>query len=317
MKQLIEDSEGYATGNSLQVVLIHPRVGKTRAICLRKGMLFSTMFLFPLFSCIFYLGTQYGFRQAQQDSDPRSIIPSSNEMESSLARPAEVHLDALALRLGQLQSQMLRLNAMGQRVVEELDIAHDEFDFVQMPALSSHKVDPNGKPQRYEDLAEEVDTFSLELHEKELQLQAFSELLTERELEMEMIPDRPPVRNGRVTSSYGWRTDPFTGMRTFHSGVDFTAKRGAKVFAVASGLVIWASSDGGYGKLVAIDHGDGYVTRYAHNKHLMVTVGDRVNKGDAIALMGSTGHSTGPHVHFEVVQDGKKINPWKFIRKAS
>ncbi len=317
MRQMIEVGEDYSTGGRMQVFLVHPRVGKTRAICLRKGMLLSTLFFFPLFCCIFYLGTQYGFRQAQQDVDLRLVLQSPSEIEANLAPPAEIQLNALALRLGQLQSQMLRVNVMGQRVVEELDIGNDEFDFFQMPAIGGNRVDPFGKSQRYEDLIAEVETFSVELQEKELQLQAFSELLTERELEMEATPAGPPVKKGWVTSSYGWRTDPFTGIRTFHNGVDFTAKRGAKVFAVASGLVIWASSDGGYGKLVAIDHGDGYVTRYAHNKDLMVTVGDRVNKGDAIAHMGSTGHSTGTHVHFEVVQNGRKINPLKFIHKAS
>jgi murein DD-endopeptidase MepM/ murein hydrolase activator NlpD len=317
MTRKIETPEEYPKSGNMQLFLVHPRVGKTRVICLRKGMLFSTLFFFPLISAVFFLGAQYGSRSAQHGVDLHSGLQSASYVELTLEPQVENQIDALALRLGQLQSQMLRLNVIGQRVIEELDIATDEFDLSQVPAMGGGSIDPFAKSQSYEDLAKQVETFSLRLYDQELQLQTFSDLLTERELERETIPGGLPVRKGWLTSSFGWRTDPFTGKRTFHSGVDFAAKRGAEVVAVASGLVIWASRDGGYGNLVAIDHGDGYVTRYAHNKDILVAAGDRVGKGDTIAHMGSTGHSTGTHVHFEVLRNGKKINPEQFIHEAS
>ncbi|MGH8475214.1 MAG: M23 family metallopeptidase, partial [Methylococcales bacterium] len=225
-------------------------------------------------------------------------------------------LDALALRLGRLQSQMLRLNVIGQRVVEELDIGQDEFDFSALPPMGGNPNEPFQESHSYADLLSQVELFSTQLYDQELQLQTFSDLLTARAVEQETSPAGPPLHRVWKTSSFGWRSDPFTGRETFHSGVDFAAKQGTEVVAVASGLVIWAAPDGGYGNLIAIDHGDGYVTRYAHNKDLTVVVGDRVDKGDTIAHAGSTGHSTGPHVHFEVLKNGEKINPEKFIRKA-
>lgn len=300
----------------MQLFLVQPRVGKTRVINLRNGLVLSTLLLFPLFSCIFYLGARYGSQQIQQEVQFEPVFETPTYSEMNLENPPENKIDALAMRLGQLQSQMLRLNVIGQRVIEELHIAQDEFDLFQVPAMGGVSHDELEKSQSFSDLLDQVDTLSIHLHEKELQLQTFSDLLTDRELKMETFPAGRPIKNGAITSTFGWRVDPFSGRRSFHSGVDFAARRGAKVYAVASGLVIWAERDGGYGNLVSIDHGDGYVTRYAHNRDILVKVGDRVDKGDAIAHMGSTGHSTGPHVHFEVLQDGIKINPWKFVRTA-
>ncbi|MCI0653440.1 MAG: M23 family metallopeptidase [Methylococcaceae bacterium] len=274
------------------------------------------LLFFPLFSCVFFLGAQYGSHQAQQNFEPLVVVQSPSLVEFASEAHKDNYLDALALRLGQLQSQMLRLNVIGQRVVEELDIGKDDFDFSMLPAMGGNPNDPFEESHRYEDLLGQVDAFSMQLYYQELQLQTLRELLTTRALELETFPAGRPVRRGWMASSYGWRADPFSGRRTFHSGVDFAAKRGTEVVAVASGLVIWASRDGGYGNLIAIDHGDGYVTRYAHNKDLMVVAGDRVEKGDTIGHAGSTGHSTGTHVHFEVLRHGEKINPEKFIRKA-
>lgn len=314
MTRIVKIGEGYPTNGNMQLFLINPRIGKTRVICLRKSMLISTLLFSLMFSGVFYLGTQYGSRQVNQEAGSQ-IDFQSKHVQSTFEPQADNQLDALALRLGELQSQLLRLNVIGQRVIEELDIGHDEFDFSKPPAMGGTDVNQVEFSQSYEDILEQVATFSIQIHDQELQLQTFNELLTSRAVEEKTIPTGRPVNNGWLTSSYGWRTDPFSGKRTFHSGVDFAGKKGTEVVSVASGLIIWAGRDGGYGKLVAIDHGDGYVTRYAHNSKLTVVAGERVEKGDTIALMGSTGHSTGTHVHFEVLRNGKKINPMKFIRK--
>jgi murein DD-endopeptidase MepM/ murein hydrolase activator NlpD len=129
------------------------------------------------------------------------------------------------------------------------------------------------------------------------------------------IPSGKPVKNGWVSSYYGYRTDPFNGKKVFHDGLDFAGKEGSKVYAVADGIVTWKGRRNGYGELVEIDHGNGYVTRYAHNKTVIAEQGQKVTKGQAIALMGSTGRSTGPHVHFEVLRDGKSVNPYKFVQR--
>ena len=137
-----------------------------------------------------------------------------------------------------------------------------------------------------------------------------SRSITER-----VMPSGRPVEEGWLSSTYGKRSDPFTGKPDFHPGLDFAGRKGSEVVAVADGVVIWSGPRGGYGNMVEIDHGHGYVTRYGHNEKNLVKVGDTVKKGQEIALMGSTGHSTGPHVHFEVLHNGKTVNPARFISR--
>jgi murein DD-endopeptidase MepM/ murein hydrolase activator NlpD len=115
-----------------------------------------------------------------------------------------------------------------------------------------------------------------------------------------------------MSSSYGARSDPFEGHVAQHRGIDFAGAAGSEVLAVAEGVVTRVEKVAGYGNLVEITHGQ-YVTRYAHNQSALVAEGDRVSRGQPVALMGSTGRSTGPHVHFEVLQNGRHVNPLKFI----
>ncbi|HEX4389201.1 MAG TPA: M23 family metallopeptidase, partial [Steroidobacteraceae bacterium] len=126
-------------------------------------------------------------------------------------------------------------------------------------------------------------------------------------------PEGRPVANGFISSYFGERADPFDGLETFHKGVDFAGTPGSPVVAVAAGVVTWAGERTGYGRLIEINHGDGFATRYAHNERTLVTVGQTVKRGERIALMGSTGRSTGPHVHFEVLRNGRQVNPLSFV----
>ncbi len=145
------------------------------------------------------------------------------------------------------------------------------------------------------------------------QLDALQHLMVNRQLEDDMTPSGWPVRKGWISSRYGERTDPFTGERAHHSGLDFVGTRGSDVLSVASGVVVWAGSRHGYGKTVEIDHGNGYRTRYAHNDNLVVQPGDPVRAGQLIARLGSSGRSSAPHVHFEVLQNGNSVNPARFV----
>ena len=119
---------------------------------------------------------------------------------------------------------------------------------------------------------------------------------------------------GYVSSRFGHRTDPFTGRRAFHKGVDFAGRAGADVVAVASGVVIWSGPRYGYGELVEINHGNGYVTRYAHNADNLVVIGETVKRGQVVARMGDTGRATGPNLHFEVLHNGKAVDPLTYIQ---
>lgn len=221
--------------------------------------------------------------------------------------------DALAARLAELQAASTRLDALGERLAQMGQLSLDEFDF-SAPA-------PVGGPEEYEaignsdedQLNSAIDALSAKLRRQSSQLDALQFLMVNRQLENDLTPSGWPVRKGWISSRYGERSDPFTGERVQHKGLDFAGTRGTQVLSVASGVVIRASKHAAYGNMVEIDHGNGYRTRYAHNQELAVKPGDHVTAGQVIALMGSTGRASAPHVHFEVLKNGSIINPSSFV----
>lgn len=160
----------------------------------------------------------------------------------------------------------------------------------------------------------------VDILEKELYVQARSfdeivELAKTQEVRMENIPAIQPVLNKdlkHMASGFGWRVDPVYHIRRFHEGMDFSAPVGTDIFATGNGTVIYAGWRQGYGETIEIDHGFNYVTRYAHCSKLKAKVGQKVKRGDVIALVGNTGKSTGPHVHYEVHYQGRPIDPRNF-----
>jgi murein DD-endopeptidase MepM/ murein hydrolase activator NlpD len=158
-----------------------------------------------------------------------------------------------------------------------------------------------------------MDELGSQLDDRELKLNVLEDFLLNRKLRGEVHPEGRPVTSGYISSHFGNRTDPFTGRAAFHKGVDFAGREGAEVVAVASGVVIWSGDRYGYGQMVEINHGNGYVTRYAHNAENLVAVGDTVKRGETVAVMGSTGRATGPNLHFEVLHNGRVVNPLSYV----
>lgn len=227
---------------------------------------------------------------------------------------AQTDLDALTLRIGQLQAQMLRLNALGKRLVEQADFDGKEFDFDAEPAIGGPQTTDNASVS-YPDFLAMLDALDVELEDRERKLSVLESLLSNQSLHQRVMPSGRPVEEGWLSSKFGKRSDPFTGKQEYHEGQDFAGKQGSAVIAVGDGVVAWVGERAGYGKLIEINHGNGYTTRYGHNQEHLVKEGDKVRKGQQIALMGSTGRSTGPHVHFEVLHDGKQVNPAKFTAR--
>ncbi|MDZ4298773.1 MAG: M23 family metallopeptidase [Moraxellaceae bacterium] len=223
-------------------------------------------------------------------------------------------LAAMSARLADIQAQMMRLDALGAHVAEKAKVKGDEFDFSKMP--------PMGGPE--EAIRIDVDPIALdrklsllneELNYRELKLKALDRFLqNQRQASVDL--DNMPVRDGYITSRFGYRADPFTRRTSFHGGIDFAGPDGTDIFTVADGIVIKAGWHNGYGNMVEIDHGDGLVTRYAHAKSLVVKEGDVVSKDQLIAYMGTTGRSTGVHLHYEVLKNGRQINPSQIMRFA-
>lgn len=166
------------------------------------------------------------------------------------------------------------------------------------------------------DLDRELARFAAHIGDREQQLDMLESLLSNRKLQEQASLSGKPVKKGYMSSRYGWRSDPITGKRSMHTGLDFAGKTGSAVVAVASGVVSWTGKNSGYGNVVEISHGDGLITRYAHNKENLVVSGDLVRKGETIALMGSSGRVTGPHVHFEVYKNGRTVDPSTYIHRT-
>lgn len=225
-------------------------------------------------------------------------------------RGAQREVNALAARLGELQAEANRLNALGERLTRIGQLGDGEFDFNKPVGVGG---EGPVRDMAAGDLRGGMHKLGAQLADSGKQLSVLESLLFNRELDRSATPSRMPILNTYITSGYGGRADPFGGGRGFHKGIDFHARTGDPVLAVADGVVSYAGVRSGYGKVVEVDHGNGYVTRYAHNSRLIVQVGDLVRSGQQVAKAGSTGRSTGAHVHFEVWQDGRVLNPRKFL----
>lgn len=227
---------------------------------------------------------------------------------------AQREVNALAARLGELQAQANRLNALGERLTRTGQLADGEFDFDKPVGVGG--VGPtHDMPAR--DLRDGLDQLEFRFKASGEQLSVLQSLLFNRKLDEEAMPSGMPIAHSYVTSGFGGRADPFGGGAAVHKGIDFHAVTGDPVLAVADGVVSYAGVRSGYGNVVEIDHGNGYVTRYAHNSRLLVQAGDLVRSGQQLAKAGSTGRSTGAHVHFEVWVNGAVVNPGKFLGQAS
>ena len=266
------------------------------------------------------LGYQIGiddvqFPQHQLISSLRQTFAQERLLLKDAKLDAQGQIDALALRIGQLQSHLLRLDALGERLVEIGQLDKGEFSFNESPAIGGPEVtDSTEAESAMPSLLQELDMLERKISSREMQLNLLEDLIMNSNLEETIHPAGQPTKNGWISSYYGIRNDPFTGKRSMHKGVDFAGKEGSDVIAVAAGVVTWAGMQNGYGMLVEINHGKGYVTRYGHNRELLVEIGDRVQQGQTIGKMGSTGRSTGPHVHFEVIHNDKAVNPTKYIQ---
>jgi murein DD-endopeptidase MepM/ murein hydrolase activator NlpD len=251
-----------------------------------------------------------------QLSDVAKLRTVLQQQETEIIRArnsAEDNLDVLTMRLGRLKAQMLRLDILGERLVQTSILDEDEFDFNMQPPVGGPHITSSLSAMTVPDFLGMLDELVVTVKDRKTKLMALEQIIMNRSLHERIIPSGLVVENGLLSSKYGKRIDPFTGKQEHHKGIDISSKEGSSILAVADGVVTWSGDRTGYGKLVEINHGNGYVTRYGHNKKNLVKTGDAIRKGDAVALMGSTGRSTGPHVHIEVLHDGKQVNPNKYL----
>jgi murein DD-endopeptidase MepM/ murein hydrolase activator NlpD len=252
-----------------------------------------------------------------QVSTWRAELAQQQSVVEATRRALQQNVDALALRIGQLNAHVVRLDALGTRLTQMAGLKDGEFDFSSAPSLGGPEEPLSAtEAMQLSGVVDALEVLDEQLADRDRQLTVLEDLLLNRKLRDEVRPVGRPVTSGYVSSQFGNRTDPFTGRRAFHKGVDFAGREGAEVVAVASGVVIWSGERYGYGQLVEINHGNGYVTRYAHNVDNLVAVGDTVRRGQVIARMGDTGRATGPNLHFEVLLNDKPVNPLTYVQSA-
>ncbi len=225
-------------------------------------------------------------------------------------------LDALSIYIAQINARIIRLDALGRRLIKMANIDDSEFNFDLDPAVGGpEELITSGISDVDFEIIKKINFLNEQLSRREIQLDVLEGYLMNQILSNRVFPQGRPVKSGWISSYFGKRTDPFTGKIANHTGVDFAGKSGTEIVAVADGVVTWSADRYGYGIMVELNHGNGYLTRYAHNLKNFVSIGDEVKKGQVIALMGKTGRATGPNLHFEVLHNGNQVNPLKFISK--
>ena len=248
--------------------------------------------IFNFFTLRYAAATQHPWLQAIVLADQREEAQKSQEI-------VQGHLNAMALRLGDLQAQMMRLDGLGERLakIAESSVPSRNFTIDEFSELLSK-------------LARQVD-------ERSDQLGVLEALLVQDSANRKFLPTLAPIVEGWYSSNFGYRVDPFTGAKSFHEGIDFPANVGTAIVAAASGKVVYAGYHAEYGKIIEIDHGNGLLSRYAHASQIFVNEGDLVVRGQRLGSVGSTGRSTGPHLHFEVRLNGVPQNPVRFLESPS
>ncbi|MDF3030859.1 MAG: hypothetical protein K0R03_1417 [Moraxellaceae bacterium] len=279
-----------------------PRTVKLQPRVLMLGIGLILMFCVALGSAGFWAATR--------------LMPSATVVPGTETAETRDQIKAMTARLGEMQAQLVRLDALGEHLAETAHLNPEEFDFKKKPPMGGPLLDAEPAHGEIPGLMARVQELAAQIEQKEAQLQALESLLSGQRTQPKSYLAHMPVRSGYMSSNYGYRTDPFTGRAAFHGGIDFAGPQGTHVFAVAPGIVTWAGPKSGYGNLVEVSHGDGMSTRYAHASRVMVKVGELVAKDQLVALMGSTGRSTGSHLHYEVLRNGKQVDPETYIALA-
>lgn len=243
-----------------------------------------------------------------------ALVQAEQQQTSQTTEQAREQLAMLAAQVGTMQGQLGRLNALGERLTEQADLDPDEFNFKELPPMGGPSYDADLEVN-LDELQSSMAHLSKQLSSREEQLSVLESFMLNHHITDAGFISGSPVKQERVwiSSGFGGRVDPFNGRAKMHKGVDFRGKPGTPILATGPGIVSWAGRHPEFGNMIEINHGNGLVTRYAHNAKLLVEVGTLVDQGQQIALMGRTGRATGVHLHYEVLKDGRQVNPSQFL----
>jgi murein DD-endopeptidase MepM/ murein hydrolase activator NlpD len=246
------------------------------------------------------------------------LLAEQRQEAARMQEKVQGHLAAMAVRLGELQAQMMRLDGLGERLAKAAGLKPQELQSMQ-PGTVPGRGGPaptSSRPLSVDEFTGLVDRLARDVDARVDQLTVLEALIVQGTANRSFLPSLRPVREGWFSSNFGARIDPFTGESAFHEGIDFPAEAGTPILAAASGKVIYSGFHTQYGRMVEIDHGNGLVSRYAHASAVNVEEGDLVVRGQRIGAVGSSGRSTGPHLHFEVRLFGVPQNPARFLASS-
>jgi len=305
----------------MNIILVSNRLAKTRSITLGGWQILFLMMLLSGLMLGAAFALQYslvrfapeGLGEGMRTLLSKAYIDERQKQQSNLFSS----LDTMASRIGQMQSQVQRLDALGVRLAKLTGMKPGEFQFDQIPAQGGPLVILPTQQMSVNILDQQLNRLTQVVNDRSDKLMALETMLLQNQLSRKLLPSIPPVSVGWYSSNFGWRIDPFTGANAMHEGVDFMVDAGTPIHASAGGVVAFAASHPQYGNMVEIDHGNEIITRYAHCSKLLVKVGQVVRRGEKIAEVGSTGRSTGNHLHFEVRYQGTAQNPVRFLQKTS
>jgi murein DD-endopeptidase MepM/ murein hydrolase activator NlpD len=305
----------------LNIILVTGASARARTITVEmRHWLYGSFAVLSLF-VVFTLGFNFitlKWAAAVQHPWLQAIVLADQREEAQRTQERVVgHLNAMAVRLGELQARMMRLDGLGERLAKVAGLKPQELSSLQSGTVPGTGGAESSQPSRTLSVAEFtalIDRLSRQVEERSDQLGVLEALRLQDSANRKFMPSLEPILDGWYSSNFGYRIDPFTGQNSFHEGIDFPAEVGTPVVAAASGKVVYADVHPQYGRMVEIDHGNGLVSRYAHAAELWVKVGDLVMRGQRVASVGSTGRSTGPHLHFEVRLNGVPQNPARFFQ---
>ncbi|MCL4680826.1 MAG: M23 family metallopeptidase [Rhodocyclaceae bacterium] len=303
----------------MHIILVSDRLATARTITITARHLVLAAFILLL--TVLAVSTLFSYVTVRHAAEVRlpflqSLLVSVREQETQKTQDfLRENLNAMAVRLGQMQAQLMRLDTLGERVAQLSGIKPPEAKPVSQAGQGGPLLVP-ARPQSAEELQRQIDQLSQRLETKSDYLGLIESELMDERVKKNQLPTALPVEAQWNASGYGWRIDPFTGEQALHEGIDFIAETCTPIVAAAAGIVVTAEFHPAYGNMVEIDHGNDLITRYAHASRLLVKPGALVKRSQKIAEVGSTGRSTGPHLHFEVRYKGASQNPNRFLQNA-
>ena len=298
----------------MQIILVDRRMSRARTLRLDRTRLALVLLALSALAVgtvmALYVAT---LRLAADVPAVRSVVSLvMHEQNERREQYLQNNVTAMARMVGDLQARVMRLDALGERVSKIAGIRPEEFNFRELPGRGG-PLPSDARPLTLRELQDEAARVASGVDQRSDYMDVIESELVATQARDALLPKGTPLSEGFIGSGYGMRTDPITGQLAMHSGVDFAAPVGTPIFAAAGGVVVAAELEAAFGNAVEIDHGQGTSTLYAHMSRLNVKAGDLVRKGQMIGYVGTTGRSTGPHLHFEVHVNGVPQNPSRYL----